>query len=126
MPIGRRFQPGVSGNPNGRRREPPNLPEIQAICRGHAPECIATGIEIMRDKAVPPGVRLAAMTAIMDRGFGRPVQPIESNAPTVAFDFSGMSNAEIAAALALFERIIKPAAPPTIEAASAEGDQKAK
>ena len=71
------FQPGQSGNPSGRpRRQIENLANearkltslalgtLEQICRGEMP-------------GVTPRDRLAAANAILDRGHGKPIAPVD-------------------------------------------------
>jgi hypothetical protein len=71
-----KFQPGQSGNPGGR---PKVISEIQALAREHKTEAIDTLVAIMRDEGASAAARVSAATAILDRGFGKATQTIESN-----------------------------------------------
>jgi len=66
---GRRFQPGVSGNPRGR---PKSDQTIMEMARAHCPAAISTLVEIMRDPKASPAARALAVERILDRGYGRP------------------------------------------------------
>jgi HEAT repeat protein len=73
------WQPGRSGNPRGRPRSPV---DIAALARVHGPRCIAVAVELLDDP--DSRVRLGALTALLDRGFGRPAQVIatpDGNSP---------------------------------------------
>jgi hypothetical protein len=65
------WQPGKSGNPNGR---PPAPVDIAALCRVHGPRGVEVAAELMEDP--DPKVRLAAVVALWDRGFGKPPQTV--------------------------------------------------
>lgn len=71
--VGRPFQPGQSGNPNGRSKI---AAEVRALAQQHCPEAIATLAELMRTSP-DERVRLSAAEAILDRGVGRPIQAVE-------------------------------------------------
>ena len=71
---------GASGNPGGRPKE---LPDVRALARSRGKEAIDVLYAIMRDEKAPPAARIAASTALLDRGFGRPEQ-----------SFSGSINAQ--------------------------------
>jgi hypothetical protein len=71
--TGRGFMPGKSGNPRGR---PPAPVDIAALARVHGPRCIEVAVELLDDP--DSRIRLGALTALLDRGFGRPKQTIET------------------------------------------------
>lgn len=67
------WQPGQSGNPHGRPKAPVDIAEL---ARQHGPRCVAVAAELLdHDDA---RIRLGALNALLDRGFGRPVQAITS------------------------------------------------
>ncbi len=70
-----KWKPGQSGNPTGLSRR---HNDIEALAREHGPEAIETVAAIMRDVTSNPSVRLAAATALLDRGFGRPKQTVDA------------------------------------------------
>jgi hypothetical protein len=78
------WAPGVSGNPRGR---PPAEFDVAAAAREHGAHCLAVAVELLNDP--DPRIRLAALVAILDRGFGRPTQMIaatnDSTSPIVLF-----------------------------------------
>ena len=71
-PRGKPFPKGVSGNPGGR---PKQVHELMEMARGLSAEGIEELAAIMRDKELPPAMRMAAIDRILDRGMGKPVQP---------------------------------------------------
>jgi hypothetical protein len=73
VPIGRRFQPGQSGNPGGR---PKVIAELRDLARLHTLEAIETLVRVMRDRRASAAARVAAACAILDRGYGRPSQEL--------------------------------------------------
>jgi HEAT repeat protein len=67
------FKKGQSGNPGGR---PKVLGDIQELARVGSPEAIQTLREIMQNEKAPPVARVAAANSLLDRGFGKPMQPV--------------------------------------------------
>lgn len=65
------WQPGQSGNPNGRPRVDPKL---KAIAQAKTEEAMAAIIACLDD--ADPKVRIAAANAILDRGHGKPAQSV--------------------------------------------------
>lgn len=74
---GRPFPKGVSGNPGGRPKE---VAEVRDLARQHTEEAIRTLVTIMR-MGTPDRARAAAAEALLDRGWGRPMQPAEMSGP---------------------------------------------
>lgn len=74
---GKGFLPGRSGNPGGR---PAGLREVQELARHRTAEAVETLTEVMTDPATPPAARVSAAVALLDRGWGKPVQAIEAEA----------------------------------------------
>jgi len=68
------FQPGQSGNPGGR---PKALKEVEEAARSHTAEAISTLAAICNNNDAPDAARIAAATALLDRGWGKPRQPTE-------------------------------------------------
>src|SRR5215471_11843808 len=66
---GKPFPKGVSGNPGGR---PKKVHELMEIARAFSAEGIEQLAAIMRDKELPPAIRMAAIERILDRGMGKP------------------------------------------------------
>lgn len=64
---------GQSGNPKGR---PPAAVDISELARAHGPRCIEVAAELLED--ADPRIRLAALVALLDRGFGRPAPAVSS------------------------------------------------
>ena len=90
-PLGRRFQPGQSGNPGGR---PKTIIAVAELARQHTTEAIETLVEIMRDGKATASARVSAATELLDRGHGR--APAEV---TVKTDPRDMTNLELAQVL---------------------------
>jgi hypothetical protein len=86
------FEKGKSGNPGGR---PKVVGEVQALARQHTPEAIKTLALIMHDENAPPAARVSAANAIIDRGYGKPTQPMSSS--PMAKPLDQMTDEELAA-----------------------------
>jgi hypothetical protein len=89
---GRPFQKGISGNPGGR---PKVLGDVQELARQKSPEAINTLSNIMHDEKAPPAARVAAANALLDRGYGKPTQPISQTLAKI--DPASISDEELAA-----------------------------
>ena len=88
------WKKGSSGNPAGR---PPAPVDIAALARVHGPRCVEVAAELLDDP--DPRIRLGALNALLDRGFGRPVQAIAAtnDIPTLQFQhlISARANGEL-------------------------------
>ncbi len=93
-----RFLPGVSGNPGG--RSPTRLSDgrsLRDIARDHTEAAIGVLATTMADDTAPAMARVSASVALLDRGWGKSAQFVETvNLGLV----SGMSDIERAAKLA--------------------------
>ena len=67
------FQPGQSGNPGGRPKE---VGEVRALARQYTGQAIATLAAIMLDDSAKGSERVAAATALLNRGYGKPAQAL--------------------------------------------------
>jgi Family of unknown function (DUF5681) len=79
------FKPGVSGNPDGRPKRPETIEarrvvaNVKAAARELTPVAIDTLEKAMTDQKAPWAPKIAAAIAILDRGWGKPTQPVEAN-----------------------------------------------
>ena len=82
---GRPFKKGQSGNPGGRPRV---LADVQDLARQQCPDAISTLGDIMRSEKTPPAARVAAPTSLLDRGYGKPSQPVSQTLAKRAMDMT--------------------------------------
>jgi len=70
------FKKGRSGNPGGRPKKTAQELDLVAACKAKTPEALAVIDTIMRT-GEKDSVRLTAAMAIIERGYGKPIQPSE-------------------------------------------------
>ena len=73
------FQPGQSGNPAGRQKKSLEHKSLEELARCESPEALRTLVRLHKNRKIPASARVAASIAILDRGYGKPTQPIESD-----------------------------------------------
>lgn len=74
--VGTPFEKGKSGNPTGRPKVPAHIREM---ARALTEEAINTAAEIMRNPEETGTARMSAVNAILDRGWGKPTQPLDGD-----------------------------------------------
>ena len=82
LPNGR-FAPGVSPNPGGR---PKGLAELQELARSHSATAIAR-LAYIAEHGKSEQAQIAACIALLDRGYGKPTQPMagDNTAPPIQY-----------------------------------------
>ena len=73
-PRGRPFEKGRSGNPGGR---PKAYRKVVELARAETEESIRTLVKIRDDPEAPHAARGRAAEALLDRGWGKPTQPVD-------------------------------------------------
>lgn len=71
-----KFQKGQSGNPGGR---PKALLDVIRLARQETEASLKTLAKIRDSEDAPAPARVAASTALLDRGWGKPTQPIDGD-----------------------------------------------
>ena len=95
------FPKGVSGNPGGVAK---GTGELKKIAREWTESAIRTLGKVMDDPKAPPAARVAAASAILDRGHGKPTQQVEVGGPGA---FAAMSEAELDAFIASSVKLLR-------------------
>src|SRR5215471_3126130 len=72
-----RWLPGFAPNPSGR---PAAVKEVRDLARQHTPSALARLVELMNSKN--EATALAAIDQLLNRGYGKPVQAVESEVRT--------------------------------------------
>lgn len=67
------FVKGRSGNPGGR---PKLIGHVRELAQEQTDKAIKALVSVLDDKQAPHSARVAASQALLDRGWGRPSQPI--------------------------------------------------
>lgn len=70
-----KFEKGKSGNPSGRPKE---VGELRILARERTQDALDTLVNVMNDTNSPAAARVSASIAILDRGYGKPCQQVDS------------------------------------------------
>lgn len=88
------FVKGVSPNPGGR---PKGMQEVRELARIHSKKAIMTLVKMLESEQ--DRVKVQAAEALLDRGFGKPTQPVagDDTMPPilVATRLAGLDDAEL-------------------------------
>lgn len=74
--VGRPFVKGQSGNPGGR---PKVIGHVRDLARAHTEDALNTLVTITQDVTAPQSARVSAAQALLDRGWGKPSQPVDGD-----------------------------------------------
>lgn len=55
------------------------LAEIRSLARSHTEQAINVLVGVMGQTDAPPAARVSAANSILDRGWGKPVQPVDGD-----------------------------------------------
>jgi hypothetical protein len=78
------WKPGASANPGGKPKRPVTIEErkaiadVKALAKERSEEAIKTLVDVVGNQKAPPAARVAAAEAILNRGWGRPTQPVQA------------------------------------------------
>jgi len=67
------------------------IAEIRSLARGHTETALNVLAGIMEQKDAPPAARVAAANSLLDRGWGKPAQPIDGDGEGGAMRFIVMT-----------------------------------
>ena len=81
------FAPGQSGNPGGRPKE---NAEVKALARSHGKAALEKIVALM--SSADERIALAASQTLLDRGFGKPTQPLSGDDEMPALKVEGAIN----------------------------------
>lgn len=95
---------------------PLSLPEVRELAQSYAPDAFDALADVVRDDRCSPAARVAAATALLDRGYGKPVQQVQQfgadGDPTdpaainaVALAFEKLSDDELEVLTAIYRKI---------------------
>lgn len=73
------FKKGQSGNPAGRRKET-DEEKLNKLVRNYADKAVNAYVACLDDAEAPHSAKIAAATALLDRGFGKAKQEVDMNA----------------------------------------------
>ena len=73
-PRGKAFKPGQSGNPGGRPKLPEDVKHVRELARQYTQEAVDALVVTLKEGG--HSARVAAANALLERGWGKPEQPI--------------------------------------------------
>src|SRR5688500_13460136 len=93
------WKPGQSGNPGGRPKMPA---DVRALAQSYCPEAIKALGKIVRNEKgdMPPQAIVSAASVILDRGYGKAEQTVNSNVALSTKRPADMNREELQQAIA--------------------------
>lgn len=76
-PRGKPFAKGTTGNAGGRPKLPDDVKHVRELAREYTAEAIAALAGVMTGGSGP--AKVAAANALLDRGWGKPSQPVDGD-----------------------------------------------
>jgi hypothetical protein len=76
--TGTSFKAGQSGNPSGRPKKTAEELDLIAACKAKTPDALNVMVKMMTEGEQEKN-RLTAAMAIIERAYGKPVQPTDTN-----------------------------------------------
>jgi hypothetical protein len=75
------WQKGVSGNPGGGKRKvvPSTGMTLREMAREHTDKALNALLDALEDEEAGHPVKIQAATALLDRGWGKPTQPVSGD-----------------------------------------------
>jgi len=73
-PRGTPFPKGNSANPGGRPKLPEDIKHVRELARQYTVDAVAALVGVLTSQS--PGARVSAALALLDRGWGKPEQPV--------------------------------------------------
>jgi len=108
-------RPGA-GRPKGsknkeRRLSPPDEPRVKIVdfrplplrARDYTALALGTLVSVMKDTTVSAAARVTAATAVLDRGWGKPKEPVTVSSKDVFDAFDGLTDEELRAMIAMLK-----------------------
>ena len=86
------FRKGVSGNPGGKPKNPAKIADrktiadVRELAKELTPKAMMALEAVLDSETAPPAAKVSAANAILDRGWGKPKETVETTARTTLED----------------------------------------